>query len=102
MAISRPERCPVAKDFGEFFRVPGARATVTGEQWRGNSHLAIFTASRTARDRSLEIRWVTIGANSFGSMIVVAWTQRDDVRLISALYANGTKAIGRPALGFAA
>ena len=30
-----------------------------------------------------ERRWVTIGANSFGSVMVVVWTQRDDVRLIS-------------------
>jgi uncharacterized DUF497 family protein len=30
-----------------------------------------------------EPRWVTIGANSFGSVMVVVWTQRDDVRLIS-------------------
>jgi uncharacterized DUF497 family protein len=30
-----------------------------------------------------ERRWVTIGANSFGSVMVVVWTQRGDVRLIS-------------------
>ena len=30
-----------------------------------------------------EPRWVTIGANSFGSVMVVVWTQRGDVRLIS-------------------
>lgn len=32
----------------------------------------------------LEVRWVTIGMNSFGSLRVVVWADRDDdVRLIS-------------------
>ena len=30
-----------------------------------------------------ELRWVTIGMNTFGSVMVVVWTQRDDIRLIS-------------------
>jgi uncharacterized DUF497 family protein len=31
-----------------------------------------------------EIRWVTIGMNSFGALMVVVWTDRgDEVRLIS-------------------
>jgi uncharacterized protein len=30
-----------------------------------------------------ELRWVTIGMNSFGSVMVVVWTQRDDIRIIS-------------------
>ena len=33
----------------------------------------------------LEVRWVTIGMNSFGALMVVVWADRDDeVRLISA------------------
>jgi uncharacterized DUF497 family protein len=32
-----------------------------------------------------EVRYVTIGMNSFGSLMVVVWTEREtDVRLISA------------------
>ena len=31
-----------------------------------------------------EQRWITVGANSLGSLMVVVWTERgDDVRLIS-------------------
>lgn len=30
-----------------------------------------------------ELRWVTIGVNTFGLVMVVVWTQRDDIRLIS-------------------
>ena len=40
----------------------------------------------TVEDASAEgeARWVTLGANVFGSVMVVVWTQRDeDVRLIS-------------------
>ncbi|MGH8210044.1 MAG: BrnT family toxin [Steroidobacteraceae bacterium] len=36
-----------------------------------------------------EARWVTIGTNSFGLVMVVVWTERgDDVRLISARKAD--------------
>jgi len=44
------------------------------------------TLAITVEDNSVEGegRWVTIGANVFGSVMVVVWTQRDaDVRLIS-------------------
>ena len=44
------------------------------------------TLAITVEDDSAEgePRWVTIGANVFGSVMVVVWTQRDaDVRLIS-------------------
>ena len=44
------------------------------------------TLAITVEDDSAEseARWVTIGANVFGSVMVVVWTQRDaDVRLIS-------------------
>jgi len=40
----------------------------------------------TAEDDAAEgeARWVTIGTNSLGSLMVVVWTERaDDVRLIS-------------------
>lgn len=44
--------------------------------------LAITVEDESAED---EPRWVTIGLNSFGSVMVVVWTQRGaDVRLISA------------------
>jgi uncharacterized protein len=41
----------------------------------------------TVEDSSAEgeVRYVTIGMNSFGSLMVVVWTEREtDVRLISA------------------
>jgi uncharacterized DUF497 family protein len=44
------------------------------------------TLAITVEDDSAEgeARWVTIGANVFGSVMVVVWTKRDaDVRLIS-------------------
>ena len=43
--------------------------------------LALTIEDDSARD---EPRWVTIGMNTFGALMVVVWTDReDDVRLIS-------------------
>jgi uncharacterized protein len=47
-----------------------------------NDPLALTIEDDSAQ---LEVRWVTIGMNSFGTLMVVVWADRDDeVRLISA------------------
>ena len=43
--------------------------------------LAITIEDSTALDES---RWITVGSNSLGSLMVVVWTERgDEIRLIS-------------------
>ena len=39
-----------------------------------------------------ELRWVTVGLNSLGSLMVVVWTQRgEEIRLISARRVTATE-----------
>ena len=48
--------------------------------------LALTIEDDSAQEES---RWVTIGMNSFGVLMVVVWTDRDDdVRLISVAQAG--------------
>jgi uncharacterized DUF497 family protein len=46
-----------------------------------NDPLAITIEDLSALD---ELRWITVGANTFGSLMVVVWTERgEEIRLIS-------------------
>jgi uncharacterized DUF497 family protein len=47
-----------------------------------NDPLAVTIEDSSTLD---EQRWITVGENSFGSLMVVVWTEREaDIRLISA------------------
>jgi uncharacterized protein len=47
-----------------------------------NDPLAVTIEDSSALD---EQRWITVGANSLGSLMVVVWTERgEEIRLISA------------------